>query len=78
VEWGIGGLKIRFLRLGRKEPSRRGSFSPVLTACCILTHFIHRNQIDLSIFSADNTVMEINVIEGQTASDVEGITSIPE
>jgi DDE superfamily endonuclease len=71
VEWGIGGLKIRFRRLLTNCPSRRGSFAPVFTACCILTNFIHRNRMDFSIVSADNNVAESNFHEGQTASDIE-------
>jgi DDE superfamily endonuclease len=71
VEWGIGGLKIRFRRLLTKCPSSRASFSPVFTACCILTNYIHRNRMDFSISSAENNVIEGNLHEGQTASDVE-------
>jgi DDE superfamily endonuclease len=55
VEWGIGGLKTRFRRLLTNCPTRRGSFSSMFTACCILTNFIHRNRMEFSIVSADES-----------------------
>ena len=49
VEWGIGGVKMKWKVLRGTFPMRRWKYSKVLRCCCILTNFIHRRRNDFSI-----------------------------
>jgi DDE superfamily endonuclease len=71
VEWGIGGLKIRFRRLLTNCTSRRGSFASMFNACCILTNFIHRNRIEFSIINADGSPGDSGLEEQFNANEVD-------
>ena len=44
VEWGIGGLKMKWKILNGTFPMRRAKFSTVIRACAILTNFQHRRR----------------------------------
>lgn len=49
VEWGIGGLKIKFKRFVQALPNRIPLLSAMLRAAAILTNFIQLHMHDFSI-----------------------------
>ena len=49
VEWGIGGLKMKWKILRGTFSMRRWKFSNVFRCCCILTNFIHRRRKNYGI-----------------------------
>ena len=49
VEWGIGGLKMKWKILRGSFPMRRWKFSCVVHCCSILTNFIHRHRNELGL-----------------------------
>jgi hypothetical protein len=70
VEWGIGGLKIRFKRLLTHSPTRRASFAPGFTACCILTNFLPRRRLEFTIINTDDSGNE-NEMQNGSGNDME-------
>jgi hypothetical protein len=44
VEWGIGGMKMKFRVLQSCFPWRRSKFITVFKTCAVLTNFIHRRR----------------------------------
>jgi hypothetical protein len=71
VEWGIGGLKTRLRRLLTNCPTWRGLFSSMFTACRILTNFIHRNKMEFSIVSTDESPGDSGSEEHINSNEVE-------
>lgn len=49
VEWGIGGLKMKWRVLQNRFKVRRVKFFIIFQACCILTNFIHRRRKNMAI-----------------------------
>lgn len=49
VEWGIGGLKMKWRVLQGCFRRRRKLFGVIFRTCCILTNFLHRRRKDMSI-----------------------------
>lgn len=52
VEWGIGGLKMRWRILNGTWKNRRNKFSTTMRACAILTNFLHRRRRNMDIEDA--------------------------
>ena len=52
VEWGIGGLKMRWRILNGTWTNRRHKFSTTMRACAILTNFLHRRRMNMNIEDA--------------------------
>lgn len=47
VEWGIGGLKMKWRNLQSSFLMRRPNFQIIMWRCCILTNFQHRQRMNL-------------------------------
>jgi hypothetical protein len=54
VEWGIGGLKMKWRILNGTFPFQRVKFAVVMKACCILTNFLHRRRMNLDMNDLGN------------------------
>jgi len=55
VEWGIGGMKMKFRVLQSGFRWRRQKFVTVFKTCAILTNFLHRKRriLDAEVFDQD-------------------------
>ena len=49
VEWGIGGLKMKWRILRSTFKMRRPKFEVIMRCCCILTNFQHRRRMNLQM-----------------------------
>lgn len=47
VEWGIGGLKMKWKRLGKRFDLSKRKFSTTFRAAALLTNFLHRRRRDM-------------------------------
>jgi hypothetical protein len=54
VEWGIGGLKMKWRILNGVFRARRVKYAVIMKACCILTNFLHRRRMNLSMEDLGN------------------------
>jgi hypothetical protein len=54
VEWGIGGLKMKWLILKSTFTMRRRTFAVVFEACCKMTNFIHRKRCRMTMVDSGN------------------------
>lgn len=54
VEWGIGGVKMKWGILHNTFNLRRHKFAVIFEACCKLVNFIHRHRRDYGIVADDN------------------------
>ena len=52
VEWGIGGLKMKCRILNGTWTNRRQKFSTTMRACAILTYFLQRRRMKMSMEDA--------------------------
>ena len=57
VEWGIGGLKMKWRILQSTFPMRRPKFQVIMRCCCVLTNFQHRRRMNLQM-------QELGIVEG--------------
>ena len=54
VEWGIGGITMKWRILNRTFRARRVKFGIVVKACCILTNFLHRRRMNFRMEDLGN------------------------
>ena len=54
VEWGIGGLKMKWRILNGVFRARRVKYAVIMKACCILTNLLHRRRMDLNMEDLGN------------------------
>ena len=52
VEWGIGGLKMKWRVLSGTWTNRRQKFATTMRACVILTNFLHRRRMNMTVEEA--------------------------
>lgn len=47
VEWGIGGLKLKFPRLMEQFDATKPKYTHLFKSCALLTKFLYRRRMDL-------------------------------
>ena len=62
VEWGIGGLKMKFKRFLKTYDNTKPKFKHLFLTGCILTNFLHRRRMNM-------TVTDMGPYEGRTDED---------
>jgi hypothetical protein len=82
VEWGIGGIKMKWPILKSVFPMRRKKFAVIFETCCKLTNFLHRrrNNWEMEVIgdanggawdSDESVVLDHSSDEGESGDEAE-------